>query len=205
MKFSLNRSSLIALGLAMTASLSAGFAFADSKQEGKKGPRHHGMFERMDVNKDGKITKDEARKMSEERFGKLDANKDGVITQDEAKAAHEKRREERAKKHGGKDHPKHKGGHKHGPGHLFAKLDVNKDGKITRAEAQKVADERFAKMDTNQDGAITKQEAIEAHKARMKNWKEKREGEGGKKGARADNPSGEKRAAARKDRPNPRG
>jgi Ca2+-binding EF-hand superfamily protein len=140
MKFSLNRPSLIALSLVITTSLCAGVALADGDKEGKRGSRHDGMFERMDANKDGKITKAEARQTSEERFKKVDTNKDNVITREEAKAAHEKMREERAKKHGDKEHSKHRKGHRHGPGHLFAKLDVNKDGKITKAEAQKVAD-----------------------------------------------------------------
>jgi hypothetical protein len=34
-------------------------------------------------------------------------------------------------------------------------------------------------MDTNKDGGITKQEAIEAHKARWKEWQERRAAQGG--------------------------
>lgn len=186
MKFSLTRKSLLAVSLVVAASLSAGIAFADSGKEGKKGPGHHGMFERMDANGDGKITKDEARKMSEARFQKLDGNGDGAVTSEEAKAAHEKMRAEWAKKAGKDGEGKskhHKKGQRHGPGHLFAKLDVNKDGKITKAEAQKVSDQRFERIDTNKDGVVTREEAIAAHKAHKKEMREKREARGEKKSA----------------------
>ena len=44
------------------------------------------MFERMDANKDGAISKEEQLKVAEEKFMKRDTNKDGKVTREEASA-----------------------------------------------------------------------------------------------------------------------
>lgn len=73
---------------------------ADMAPAGKdaKGPRHHGrMFEKMDTNSDGAVTKEEARTFHEKRFDEMDANKDGKVTKEETKAYFDKKREEHKK------------------------------------------------------------------------------------------------------------
>lgn len=46
-----------------------------------------------------------------------------------------------------------------GGGNVFAKLDTNKDGKISKAEAKgSRLEQRFDKIDKNKDGFITKDE-----------------------------------------------
>ena len=45
------------------------------------------MFAQMDVNKDGKIAKEEAKGPLAENFAKIDANEDGFISLEEMKAA----------------------------------------------------------------------------------------------------------------------
>jgi hypothetical protein len=73
-----------------------------------------------------------------------DANKDGVLTRAELTASLEKR---------------------------FAQMDVNGDGKITREDRealrQKRFDEMFAKIDADHNGQISKAELQAAHQARM--------------------------------------
>lgn len=52
-------------------------------------------------------------------------------------------------------------GARHGPGmgmHGPMMADVNKDGKLTKAEATTAAEQAFAKMDLNGDGKVTKEE-----------------------------------------------
>ncbi len=54
--------------------------------------RVKGAFERLDANKDGKISKEEAKGLIKDHFDKIDTNKDGFIDHDELlKAAKEKR------------------------------------------------------------------------------------------------------------------
>ncbi len=64
------------------AGLSA-MAVADD-HDGKGGHRGERMLERLDTNKDGNISLDEAKAGSAERFKHVDKNGDGIITPDEA-------------------------------------------------------------------------------------------------------------------------
>jgi Ca2+-binding EF-hand superfamily protein len=49
------------------------------------------IFDRLDTNRDGKITKDEAKGLIKEHFNQIDRNGDGVITYEELlQAAQEK-------------------------------------------------------------------------------------------------------------------
>jgi len=90
------------------------------------------MFDRMDQNKDGKVTTAEADAVWKARFTELDKNKDNVLVADELKGAR---------------HPK-----------KFGKADTNNDGKITLAEAQAKATAMFTKFDKNKDKILTRDE-----------------------------------------------
>lgn len=141
------------------------------------------MFARLDANKDGFITKQEAdaargqmaakiakaakRFDGNKMFDRLDTNKDGKITPAEADAV----RNARAAAKGGQSA---KGG---GSARLFARLDTNKDGSITRAEFDAAASRMNARLekaalgrgnmgerffeaaDANKDGKVTLAEA----------------------------------------------
>ena len=54
------------------------------------GPMHGKMMEKMDTDKDGKISKQEWQAHHETMFTQLDADKDGFVTKEEMKAHHEK-------------------------------------------------------------------------------------------------------------------
>ena len=47
---------------------------------------------------------------------------------------------------------------------IFAELDANKDGKISKIEAKGPLAESFSKIDTNEDGFISKEELKNAPK-----------------------------------------
>lgn len=47
-----------------------------------------------------------------------------------------------------------------GPGKHFEKLDTNADGKVTKAEHARAAEERFTRMDENKDGILTTEELM---------------------------------------------
>lgn len=72
--------------------------------------KHHGgkhkdkMFENLDANGDGAISKAEFLTNAEERFSKMDADGDGSITKEEGKAFHDAMKEKwKSKKAKGKD------------------------------------------------------------------------------------------------------
>ena len=102
----------------------------------------------IDADRDGVITRVEASghpKLAA-RFDALDANRDGVIDAGD--------RPQRVKGKG-------KG--------MLAKIDANRDGRITRAEASthpKLA-ERFDMFDANRDGALTRDELKRARADRQ--------------------------------------
>ncbi|MCT4611435.1 MAG: EF-hand domain-containing protein [Pelagimonas sp.] len=154
----------LALGL-------AGMASAEGKHGGK-GPRGGAMmFEQMDLNKDGQITKEEVAQAKAKRFTDADADSDGFLTADELKAHAQKQHADRAAKKMERRIAK-----------MIERTDTDNDGKISAAEAEaaassdKRADKMFAKLDTNEDGVITKEEAEAARKEMRGKWGGKRKG-----------------------------
>lgn len=63
----------------------------------------------------------------------------------------------------------HHGQHGRGGGalgaHFFERLDTNKDGQVTRAEAEGEAQRLFDRLDANKDGELTQSEADESMRA----------------------------------------
>lgn len=131
------------------------------------------IFARLDLNHDGKITSAEAETARNQRiqakggqpakahatgftglFARADTNKDGVITQAEFDAM------------GAQIHTRmEKAAETRGPaGHMLDAADTNKDGKVSLAEAQQLAQSHFDRMDLNHDGTITPQERQQARK-----------------------------------------
>ena len=64
---------------------------------GGNGPRAERMFERMDTDNDGRVTRTDANAFAIARFARMDANADGQITKDERRAARQARRGENLK------------------------------------------------------------------------------------------------------------
>ena len=144
------------------------------------------MFAKGDTNRDGVITKAEAdaahqamagkRGMKGDRqamgamhrdpaaaFDRIDANRDGMISRDEFTRAHAQRAEKMA---GHMQGGRGMGGMGMG-GKMFERADLNHDGRVTQAEAQKEAFAYFDKVDTNRDGRITPEERQAAHQQMM--------------------------------------
>lgn len=123
-------------------------------------------------------------------FDRLDVNKDGSISREEFTKAREKRIERRIvmreKLNGGDAAPKDgKEVRKHvmrmhgrGPfgAHMIVMADTDKDGKITQAEAEALALQHFDRMDTNKDGQVTREERRAARPMIIKHIEEKKEG-----------------------------
>jgi Ca2+-binding EF-hand superfamily protein len=128
------------LALAVLVVLSGGaYAANPPPPADPAAPDAGGGFARLDKNGDGVIDRSEAAANPRlaQRFDALDKNHDGKLTPDEFP------------RHG---RPGERGGH----GGMMAKLDTNKDGRISREEAN--ADPkfaaRFAEMDVNKDGFV---------------------------------------------------
>ena len=149
-------------------------------------------FAKADTNKDGAITQAEfdahrtamkaewEGKRAEHRaemFAKLDSDKNGQLSKAEFSAPRPDRGEDMG------EHRGHMGGHHRMGGMMamgkmggdwFARLDANKDGKVTLAEASAQALAHFDKADTNKDGTLTPEERKAAWETMRAEWKAKR-------------------------------
>ena len=128
--------------------VSAGVAVAAKGPAGGPPSPDH-MFEMLDLNKDGEITREEAESAREARFQAADTNGDGLLSRDEMTAAREARSAERQERR-------------------FVKLDTNEDGFLSPEEiAAGPHGERregmFDRADENGDGKITREEAEAMH------------------------------------------
>lgn len=135
-----------------------GFSVIAAAQEGPHGPGGPmgPRLEELDANKDGKITKAEIDAMEVKTFTEADTNKDGFVTSEEMTAHHEARMEEmrraRMKEHQDR---------------MLAKLDTDKDGRISEAEFTARPNPMFDRIDTNKDGIVDAAE-IEVAKEKAK-------------------------------------
>lgn len=114
---------------------------ADQAGNDQPDAKKHGDFtqrvlERVDGDKDGKISKAEFDAEGSKMFAKLDENRDGKIAESEMPQRH-------WAKFGGK---------------MFDRMDADNDGKVTKAEFQAAGEQMFQRMDKNADGIIEKDE-----------------------------------------------
>ena len=130
---------LLLAGAVLTPTLAA-----SQDREGRMKQR----FERMDVNKDGKIGRDEFVGRVTTRFDSADANGDGELDVDEVVARMERRRMERRARR------------------MLRRMDIDGDGKVTKAELERQAAKRFAVLDRNDDGVLEVREARRAREMR---------------------------------------
>jgi Ca2+-binding EF-hand superfamily protein len=116
-----------------------------AKFDAAKGEMGGKFLKRFDKDSDGKISATEWPKDGRLKFEKVDANSDGFVTAEEMTEAHKSR--------DGK-----MGGHKGDPKDRFAKLDADKDGKLSSSEWSAMGDKMFARLDDNKDGKISTDE-----------------------------------------------
>ncbi|WP_326524356.1 EF-hand domain-containing protein [Sphingomonas sp.] len=159
----------LAAALLGTAAL-GGLAYAQSAPQPTPAPATKPL--KGDANNDGRVTRAEFIARAEAAFARMDANKDGALTRDEARAG-------KGPRHGGKRGPGARGGPfepvagrdmpppppggaTRGPGRGmgpgFARLDTDRDGKVTRAEFAAENGRAFARIDANGDGTVDKAE-----------------------------------------------
>lgn len=116
-------------------------ASADKGQGGDARPKmergmHKAHFGPFDADKDGVVTKAEAKSFGEDRFGKIDADGDGKVTAAEMEADMMARLKERVAER-------------------MKRADTDGDGVISADEAAAMQQRMFARMDRNDDGVLS--------------------------------------------------
>jgi Ca2+-binding EF-hand superfamily protein len=129
------------------------------------GPPPHDPMAMFDADRDGNISLAELRDGSARLFQAIDTNGDGRITKDEMRAHHEKL----MAAHGGTHMGPPPGGHAGPPGGphppRFDDLDADHDGAVTLAEFRQLLEQHFAMVDANHDGVLSHDELVAAHRA----------------------------------------
>ena len=103
------------------------------------------------------MSRDAYLTVQKQRFIEMDANQDGTVTRDEMSARMTERMD---------DEPPQRM-----IDALFGRIDGNRDGKATIAEADAAAAARFNRLDGNRDGTVTDEErraGMERMRVRMR-------------------------------------
>src|SRR5690606_26632331 len=107
------------LGTAAALAMAMALPALSHAESGKGGPGGRGahMFEQVDTDKSGDLSKAEMQAAAEARFDAADTNGDGVLTREEADAARKAMHEKMEAQRGD-------------PAKRFARADANGDGKL---------------------------------------------------------------------------
>lgn len=130
------------------------------------------MFDRMDVNHDGKLDQADRAAMEARKFDELDTDHNGSLSREEFAAGHKRMGRPMGGPEGqareapgamagegqGMRRMGGRGGHEAMGGMMMHMADANKDGAVTRDEAVAAALKHFDMMDANKDGKVTPDE-----------------------------------------------
>jgi Ca2+-binding EF-hand superfamily protein len=150
----------VAAGLLLVGAAAPAFA---AKGEGRHGERGAAMIERLDTNKDGKVSLDEFKTNVSATFKTFDADGNGQVTKDEIKARHDAFKDARKAVRDAADADKATAREAlqaagpfmlPGAGKMFDRADTDKNGTLSEAEVLASAEKIFARRDSNKDGAL---------------------------------------------------
>jgi Ca2+-binding EF-hand superfamily protein len=127
-----------------------------------------GLFKTADTNKDGVIDQTEFQGSRDKWFADLDTNKDGFITTDELKAFGEKMHAQWQQKHADANGSQAQTAPDASRGdrmaqHILARVDTDKDGKISKAEFDTESTALFKLLEKKSDGKIASDEVPARH------------------------------------------
>lgn len=160
----------VAAGLLLSGVAAPAFA---AKGEGKHQQRHAAMIERLDADKNGKVSLDEFKANISTAFKIFDTDGNGEVTKDEIKARHAAFKDARKAVRDAADADKDKAREAlrasgpywmPGAGKMFERADADKNGTVTKAEMETAAAAMFKQRDRNGDGFITVDEIGKRHK-----------------------------------------
>jgi len=103
-------------------------------------PKAQKSFDRVDLNKDGKISLAEFTPVAEKRFLGIDVNKDNAVSSAEIDASLQAALERRRNR-------------------ILASLDADRNGSISRAELDSYVEAMVTGADTDSDGSVSFSEA----------------------------------------------
>lgn len=139
----MNAKTIVLAGLALAALTAAGIANEPNLPRGQK------MFARYDADSNGKISLDEIKPKLAKRFLTIDDNADGNVTSAEIdswlKAKIEKRK-----------------------ARMLGRLDIDKNGVVSRVELDRFVEAMFNDADSNDDGGVSLEEVRSFKMAKMK-------------------------------------
>ncbi len=135
----------IAAATGLATLLIAGLAMANEPYF----PRKEMGFNRLDVNKDGKIEKSEFNPIFARRFARMDTDGNKAVSTAELQSILEKNVEQRRVR-------------------ILSLLDRNKDGAIAETEIDAVIDAMFDSADSDNDGAVS---LIETQSFKRSDWR----------------------------------
>jgi hypothetical protein len=127
------------LAIAVAAALAAGTVPAVAGQGMGHGAPGGPLMERLDLDGDGAIDREEARAFGDRRFEEWDRKGDGAVTEAEMIEAIQARIARRF-------------------GRMFARLDENGDGRLERAELAAGGTALFDRIDADGDGRVSIEE-----------------------------------------------
>jgi Ca2+-binding EF-hand superfamily protein len=147
-------------------------------------------FARLDANRDGRFTREEAQTRRAERrterasrmFDRLDLDRNGSITREELAQAQaqrfERRGERRAERAEAGEHRHHRGLGRRGGPHRFAMRGermFGEQGFITAEQMRERALARFDRMDADRNGTVTAAERQQARQQMREQFRQRME------------------------------
>lgn len=117
-------------------------------------------FQRLDLDGDGNVTRAEFDTASDRAFARLDRDGNGELTRQAQRTADSAGQSQRGGSNRGEGQRRMGGGRHHGGGvvALMERFDLDKDGKITRAEFDEERARSFGDTDADGSGSITLEE-----------------------------------------------
>ena len=124
------------------------------------------LFDRLDLNHDGKLDEADRRLRIMQHFDQIETNHDGMISRDEFLAAHMHHGMGEGAMEMGEPGEHHRGMHMARMWMIMQQADPDHTGVITRDAFVHAALALFDRADTNHDGVLTPQE----RRAAMRQW-----------------------------------